>query len=64
MRIRILKKAAGKANGVDLDEYRPGQVYDLGPGLAEYLVAEGLAIVEMRADHTPARKPERRRKPS
>jgi hypothetical protein len=48
MRVRIVKKAGGTTNGIALDRYHPGQVYDLGAGLAEYLVAEGVAIVEMR----------------
>lgn len=31
--------------------YRVGQVYDLVPAVAEYLVAEGFAIIEMRNDN-------------
>jgi hypothetical protein len=34
--------------GMSLNYYRPGEVYDLSPSLAEYLVMEKYAIVEMR----------------
>jgi hypothetical protein len=61
MRIRIVKQPEGSTNGIHLQDYRPGHVYDLGAGLAEYLVAEGFAIVEMRDEHQPVRKRERRR---
>jgi hypothetical protein len=64
MRIRIVKKATGSVSGIDLDRYQPGQVYDVGAGIAEYLVAEGLAIVEMRDKDRPApvaKKHDRRR---
>ena len=36
--------------GVSLRFYRPGNVYDLPAPLAAYLVTEGFAMVEMRAD--------------
>ena len=36
--------------GVSLKFYRPGNVYDLPAPLAAYLVTEGFAIVEMRAE--------------
>ena len=63
MRIRIVKKATGIVSGISLDRYQPGRVYDLGTGIAEYLVTEGFAIVEMRdRERTPpasARRPKR-----
>ena len=38
----------GMVQGVSLNYYRPGEVYELPPSLAEYLVMEDYAIVEMR----------------
>jgi hypothetical protein len=35
-------------HGMSLTYYRPGEVYDLPPSLAEYLVMEQYAIIEMR----------------
>ena len=35
-------------NGSALSRYRTGEVYDLPVIVAEYLVVEGFAIVEMR----------------
>jgi hypothetical protein len=55
MRIRIVKEAGQTANGIDLKHYRIGQTYELGATVAEYLVAEGVAIVEMRKDDERAR---------
>jgi hypothetical protein len=51
--------------GMSLNYYRTGEVYELPPSLAEYLVMEKYAIVEMRDRE---RKPipiaeERRRQP-
>jgi hypothetical protein len=34
--------------GMSLSYYRPGEVYDLATSLAEYLIMEKCAIVEMR----------------
>ena len=34
--------------GMSLNYYRPGEVYELPPSLAEYLVMEEYAILEMR----------------
>jgi hypothetical protein len=48
MRIRIVKQPKGTVSGIALDRYLAGRVYDLGTGIADYLVAEGFAIVEMR----------------
>ena len=35
-------------NGSELSRYRTGEVYDVPVMVAEYLVVEGFAIVEMR----------------
>jgi hypothetical protein len=53
MRIRIVKDTAGTVSGIALDRYQRGRVYDVGAGIAEYLVAEGFAIVEMRNQDRP-----------
>jgi hypothetical protein len=60
----MLRQPIGSMQGMSLRWYRPGQVYDLPAALAGYLVTDGFAIVEMRADrNSPDRvEPERRRK--
>jgi hypothetical protein len=64
MKVRILRQLIGNAGGVSLRHYRSGQAYDLPPNLANYLVAQGMAVFEMRSE-TSSRapnQPERRRK--
>jgi len=48
MRVKITRQPIGMVQGMSLNYYRPGEVYDLPPSLAEYLVMEKHAIVEMR----------------
>jgi hypothetical protein len=48
MKVRILRQAVGHVNGVSLRHYRPNQLYEIPPSLANYMVAEGLAMFEMR----------------
>lgn len=48
MRVRITRQPLGMIQGMSLKYYRPGEVYELPPSLAEYLVMENHAIVEMR----------------
>ena len=38
---------------MSLKHYRPGEVYELPPSLAEYLVMEEFAIFEMRERDKP-----------
>jgi hypothetical protein len=38
----------GRVDGISLSHYHSGQIYELPPALASYLVIEGYAIVEMR----------------
>jgi hypothetical protein len=38
---------------MSLNYYRLGRTYEVTPTLANYLVANGWAIVEMRADEQP-----------
>ena len=49
MRIRVIRRPTGTPD-IRTDQYRPGQVYDVSASLAEYLVAEGFAAIEMRGD--------------
>ena len=48
MRVRITRQRLGFVQGLSLKHYRPGEVYELPPSLAEYLVMEQFAIFEMR----------------
>ena len=53
MRVRITRQPLGIIQGVSLRHYRPGEVYELPPPLAEYLVIEKYAIFEMRERDQP-----------
>jgi hypothetical protein len=53
MRVKITKRPQGVIQGVALKHYRIGEVYDLPPSLAEYLVMEQYAILEMRDPDRP-----------
>lgn len=58
MKITIIKQPAGVVGGFALDHYRSGRVYDVAAHLANYLVAEGLAVFEGREEdatlHAPS----------
>jgi hypothetical protein len=51
--------------GVNLERLIPGECYDLSPSVAEYLVLNGYAVIEMRSDQRIRKPPktERRRFP-
>ena len=53
MRVRITRQPLGTVQGMSLKHYRPGEVYELPPSLAEYLVMEQFAILEMRDRDKP-----------
>jgi len=53
MRVKITRRPYGVVNGMSLIYYRTGEVYDLPPTLAEYLVMEDYAILEMRDRDKP-----------
>ena len=53
MKVRIVRRPQGVIQGVSLKYYRTGEVYDLPPALAEYLVMEQYAILEMRDPDKP-----------
>jgi hypothetical protein len=63
VKVLMLRQPVGNMQGVSLRWYRPGQVYDLPAALAAYLVTDGFAMVEMRADRSLSDRfePERRR---
>ena len=54
MRVRITRQPPGLVHGLSLKHYRAGEVYELPPPLAEDLVMEQFAIVEMRDRDKPA----------
>jgi hypothetical protein len=51
MRVKITRQPTGVVQGMSLRYYKPGEVYELPPSLAEFLVMEKYAIVEMRDRH-------------
>ena len=48
MKVKITRQPLGIVQGMSLHRFRAGEVYDLPPSLADYLVMENYAIVEMR----------------
>jgi hypothetical protein len=54
MKVKITRHPIGVIHGVNLSLYRLGEVYDLPATLAEYLVLERYAILEMRDYDKPA----------
>ena len=48
MRVRITRAPSGVIDGMSLHYYHAGEAYEVPPQLAEYLVAEGYALIEMR----------------
>ena len=64
MRVKITRQPTGIVQGMSLRYYKPGEVYELPPSLAEFLVMEKYAIVEMRDRHRkPVPVAEDRRRP-
>jgi hypothetical protein len=57
VRIRIVKKPPTVVDGISLQHYHVEGVYDVTHLLANYLVAEGYAILELRDDRSSARTP-------
>ena len=53
MRVRIVKQPPSDFEGISLRLYRVGLVYEITPSLANYLVAEGYAQIELREDRQP-----------
>ena len=53
MKVRIIRQPRGTVSGVTLSRYREGEVYDIPAILAEYLVMERFAMLEMRDRDRP-----------
>jgi hypothetical protein len=61
VRVRITKPPSASdcdLEGFDVSRFQVGQVYDLGPRLAELLVVCGYAELEMRQSDRPTDKPQ------
>ena len=54
VKVRIVRQPIGSLEEIPLRAFHLGEVYDIAPSVAEYLVAEGIAIVEMRDPDTRA----------
>jgi hypothetical protein len=52
MRVRITQHLTGSIDGIQLGHFRVGEVYDMGPSLANYLMAIGYALPVL--DERPA----------
>ena len=46
--VRIIKQPVGQVDGISLRLYHPGKTYDVPATLADYLVMQGYATIEMR----------------
>ena len=46
--VRVIKQPIGTISGLELDHFKLGRTYELHPSLADYLVLEGYAVIEMR----------------
>lgn len=63
MKVRITRPPTGVIDGMSLRYYHAGEAYEVSALLAEYLVAEGYAAIEMRERQRSSRprKHDRRR---
>jgi hypothetical protein len=52
MRVRITRPLSGSIDGIQLDRFIPGFVYDVGTSVGSYLLSEGWA--EPVVDESPA----------
>jgi hypothetical protein len=46
--ISVMRQPSGSVDGISLGYFRVGRTYELDPLLAQYLVLEGYAVIEMR----------------
>lgn len=53
MRVRITREMSGSIDGIHLDHFKVGEVYDIGISLAHYLMGCGFALPVV--DESPAR---------
>jgi hypothetical protein len=52
MRVRVTQRVTGSIDGIQLDQFEPGYVYDVGTAIGSYLLA--VRAVEPVADDSPA----------
>jgi hypothetical protein len=52
MRVRITRSLSGSIDGIQLDRFIPGFVYDVGTSIGSYLLSEGWAVPVV--DESPA----------
>jgi len=64
MKVRIMRDPTGVVDGMSLHFYHAGETYEVLPALAEYLVAEGYASIEMRRRQRSSRPRQRDRRRS
>ncbi len=62
VKVRITKRPAGTLEGMVLSHYVPGEVYDVSPSVADYLILEGFGKPEMRRPVRVALKKKRDRR--
>jgi hypothetical protein len=62
VKVRIVKRPGNTLDGMTLKSYVPGEVYDIPPTLADYLVLQGYAKPEMRRTARVALKKKRDRR--
>jgi len=55
MKVRITRPPTGVIDGMSLCHYHAGQAYEVPALLAEYLVVEGYAAIEMRQHQRSSR---------
>ena len=53
--MRIIQQPVGRVDGISLAHYRLGQIYELPPSIAEYLVMRGYGQIEMRREQRSKR---------
>ena len=53
MRVRITRHPTGSVDGVSVECYQVGCVYDMAAVIADYLILNGYAEVEMRSRNEP-----------
>ncbi len=46
----MVRQPSGNLEGLSLRKYHLGRTYDLPSSIAAYLVAQGVAVVEMRSE--------------
>jgi hypothetical protein len=52
MRVRVTQRLTGSIDGIQLGQFEPGYVYDVGTAIGSYLLA--MQAVEPVADDSPA----------